>query len=222
MTFCKISWTEESIASDGDNNTINSQLNIIEFDIVEKWTQVSEAEVTQYVVENGSPLTDHKKVLPKTIIIDGLVSNTPIGTPPPDGRGETSRIRAERYAFDEGTFNDYNQSFDRVQQCYDVFQDLVNSAKFVTIEMPQKVYERCTLKKLEDVREGSGGFLKGVRFRITAQEIFVGETRTVDIPVPLQPRGNRKEPTNTATEEAPATTEVPRSWALTVGQGIFG
>lgn len=40
------------------------------------------AQVTQHPVEKGSPVTDYIRPLPRTISIDGLITNTPIGPVP--------------------------------------------------------------------------------------------------------------------------------------------
>lgn len=221
MAFCRISWTDESITSGGETNELNSSLNILEFDIVERWNQSSKADVTQYAVESGAPLTDHKKALPKEIIIDGLVSNTPLGTPPPNGKGESSRISTSFRGTGSGSnVLTFSEEFDRVQDCFDSLQHLVENPIFCTLEMPQKTYERVTVKSVEDSREaGTTGWFKGVRFRVTFQEIFVGQTQTVDIPVPLEPRGTSGR-SESASSPQTTTSEPPTSWALTLGQSV--
>jgi hypothetical protein len=222
MSFCRITWSTDTVNTTADGTTISSNVNVLEFDIVERWQQTSAADATDYTVEQGVALTDHKRALPKEIIIDGLVSNTPFDVPKPGGRGAFYRIRHDNLGSDTGiTVREFTEDFNRVQDCYDALQELVRSPILCTVEIPQKTFENVLCIRVEDSRDNNSGGFKGTRFRVVFKEIFTAETQTVRIPVPREPRGRQK-PIDTTASTQTEGAEPPRSWALSLGQTVTG
>jgi hypothetical protein len=217
-----ISWSDTSITSpDGQKNSLVANAYELRFDAVERLSLTSKAEVTSYTVESGSPLTDHKKKLPRTIVVQGRVSNTPIGAPPPSGLNNSSRVSAEIRGSNIGNLLQFSEEFDRLQDVFDSLQHLVQNGIFVTLETDQAVYDRVTVVSVEDLR--TAPHYNGASFIVTFQEIFVADTQEVLIPIPAEPRGQstREERADSAQSATPR--EPPRSWALAQGRrtGLF-
>lgn len=215
----RITWTNSSITSDGgETNTLTVSGYELVFDAVERQAVTSRAEVTQFTVESGAPLTDHKKKLPRTIVVVGRVTNTPIGTPPPSGLNNSSRITAEIRGSDVGNVLQFSEPFDRVQDVFDSLQHLVQNGIFVTLETDNAVYDRVTVTSVEDIRNAP--HYDGASFIVTFQEIFIAETQEVEIPIPLQPRGQGSRDERADSTQSEEGREPPSSWALGIGRGV--
>lgn len=210
-----ITWADENISSEGETNVVNFSFRRLQFDAVERLARSSTAEVTQFAVESGAPLTDHKKKLPRKIVVVGKVSNTPIRTPPPSGKTIESTMLAVVGAGLGGNVLQFSEEFDRVQDVYDSLQELVESPIFVTLETDIDVFERVTVISVENIKTTSDNMAE---FSVTFQEIFIGVTEIVEIPIPRQPRGSQQE--ESASSIQTDVVELPESWALNIGQGV--
>lgn len=215
----RLSWNQSSIISEGEQNRLSVDSYILEFDAVMRLAKTARADVTNFVVESGASLTDHKKRTPRTIILEGLVSNTPIKAPPPSGKSNKSTISAEVRKGEKGNTLQFSEQFDRVQDVYDTLQMLVREPILVTLETEQEVFERVTVTVVEDIRNAP--HFAGASFTVQCQEIFIAETEEVEIPIPQEPRGQRRrEESVSSTQAAEEQTTPPRSWALGIGQGL--
>lgn len=215
----RITWTDSSITSEGgETNTLIVSGYELVFDAVERQSLTSRAEVSQFTVESGSPLTDHKKKLPRTIVVIGRVVNTPIGTPPPSGLNNSSRITAEIRGSSIGNVLQFSEPFNRVQDVFDSLQHLVQNGIFVTLETDNAVYERVTVTGVEDIRNAP--HYDGASFIVTFQEIFIAQTEDVEIPIPLEPRGQGSRDERADSTQTEEVAQPPRSWALGIGRGV--
>jgi hypothetical protein len=191
----RIIWEENSFVSpNGEDIEQRTDLMVLEFDAVERYSQQSKASVSQYTVQEGLPLTDHKRRMPVEITLDAVVTNSPLDTPGQAGqRKYTARLIAAKDK-DGNAVDAWSEEFDRVQDCWDILQRLVSEAQFVTLETPQKVWQNFTVKSVSDDRTAGRGDVKAVRFSIGLQEVLVGTTRRVRVRVPTrQPRAGTDE-----------------------------
>lgn len=217
MAAVTFSWTDESVTSEGSTNTINSSANVLEFDAVVRLVRTSKADVTQYTVESGAGLTDHKKKLPRTITVTGLVTNTPTDAPPPNGKGESTGVTVSTRNAPDGNYLVFSREFDRVQDVWDSLQSLVENPIFVTLDTPQQTFERVTVTAVEQAKDDPNN---NAIFVVTLQEIFVGETETVEVPIPLNPRGQSSRDQTASSTQTDDRYEPPESWALNIGEGL--
>lgn len=210
-----ITWADENISSEGETNTVNFSFRRLQFDAVQRLARSSAAEVTGFAVESGAPLTDHKRKLPRKVVVVGKVTNTPIGAPPPSGKTVESVVSAEVRAGLGGNVLQFSEEFDRIQDVYDSLQELVENPIFVTLETDIDVFDRVMVISVENIKTVAENTEE---FSITFQEIFIGVTEVVDVPIPQQPRGEQREESASSTQ----TTEddIPSSWALNIGQGV--
>jgi len=219
----RISWTESTATSEGETTSLNVNSYTLEFDADMRRVVTSRADVTEFAVETGAALSDHKKTKPRIIQMVGRVTNTPIGNPPPSGQSSQRRITTAVRGTGAGNTLVFSEEFDRVQDVYDALKDLVSKPIFVTLETPQEVFERVTVSSVEDIR--SAPHYDGAEFNITFQEIFLAETEEVEIPIPAEPRGQneRDESANSAQDSDADEDSAPQSWTLGLGRsvGIF-
>lgn len=210
-----ITWVDENISSEGQTNDVNFSFRRLQFDAVQRLARSSTAEVTQFAVASGAPLTDHKRKLPRKIVVVGVVSNTPIAAPPPSGKTVESAVRAEVGAGVGGNVLQFSEEFDRIQDVYDSLQELVESPIFVTLETDIDVFERVTVVSVENIKTTADD---KEEFSVTFQEIFIGVTEVVEVPIPQQPRGSQREESASSTQTSED--NLPQSWALNIGQGV--
>jgi hypothetical protein len=60
------------------NNNINNSLNIVTFDTMMSEEHKYTSRITSYPVESGTVISDHILNLPDTIVLTGLISDTPL------------------------------------------------------------------------------------------------------------------------------------------------
>lgn len=135
-----------------------------------------EAELTSYEVEEGSDVTDHQRNLPPNVVIEGIVSDTPIGN--------MADVRARETP--SGTNDlEFLPSAEALARLTDIF----NAKKPITIETTLKVYESMNLTKLDvPVDAETGGAL---RFTATFERLVLVKNNRVAIRVST-PRASGK------------------------------
>lgn len=115
---------------------------------------VRTAEVTQYPVEEGAPITDHHQAQQRTLELFAEVSNTPLVF-------ETDRQN-------------------RAQFYYDVLDALVLSGRRLTITSGLRVFENCVIKDYSITRDYTSG--QSLVVSMTVVEIQTVSTSEVEVP----------------------------------------
>lgn len=115
------------------------------------------AQVTQYPVERGAPISDHIQPDPDTVRIEGLVTNAPIGI---EGDGANDA--------------------DRAGDVFDALEILHNAGEPVTIVSDLGVYANMAITSITYPRDTLTR--EALRFSITAKQVRLAESRTVGIP----------------------------------------
>lgn len=172
--------------------------NTIEFDCVTSETHEGVSELTEHAVETGAPISDHKRQKPRRLTIEALVTNTPLGAPPPSGfDGGAAPITAEVRAEEIGEAGEgqraranvvvFSAAFDRMVDVFNALDALRAGDTFVTITTRIRTYESMQIVSVTSPREAEDG--DSLRFAIECSEVRIAETRTVDAPIPREPRG---------------------------------
>lgn len=201
----RISWStaEEGVVFSEDSEEgmreVTFTENVLEFDAVTSETHEGISEITEHAVETGAPISDHKRTKPRRLTIEALVTNTPLGAPPPSGFDSGTPVTAEVRAEEIGESTEgqrpranvvvFSAAFDRMVDVFDTLDALRSGDTFVTITTRVRTYENMQIVAVTSPREPEDG--DSIRFTVECVEVRIAETRTVDAPVPREPRGAR-------------------------------
>ncbi len=128
----------------------------------------AEAEITDFPVERGPDVSDCIRAKPRTVTIEGIVSNTPFG-----------RMVAERAKSTTLPAQDALALFDRIRA----------QSKLVTVETSLRVYEDMGLESVSFTVDKSTG--DALAFSATFCEVILVSNKRVSIRVAV-PRGAGK------------------------------
>lgn len=202
----RISWSTatEGVVFSEDSEEGERELvfaeNVLGFDCVTSETHEGISEITEHAVETGAPISDHKRTKPRRLTIEALVSNTPLGAPPPSGFDSGAPISAEVRAEEIATAGDgqgqrprasvvvFSASFDRMVDVFAALEALRTGDQFVTISTRIAVYENMQIVAVTSPREPEDG--DTLRFSIEAVEVRIAETRSIETPIAREPRGS--------------------------------
>lgn len=137
-------------------------------------------EITSFPVEEGSDVTDHSRRLPRVLVVEGIVSDTPIG-------------RAAAVRENPVTSPDEVQIEPTVPSM-DTFAalELIHAAgEPVTVSSSLKLYENMIMEELSIPRDAETG--EALKFSATFREVIIVENRRTSIAVrTATPGGKRK------------------------------
>lgn len=198
-----ISWSTSEQRSDGATMDSVSVEHVLAFDAVTSETHDTGSTITESPVEAGAPISDHKRPLQRRLSIEAVVTNTPIGRVPDSGDGSGEIAFSEQKSEGAGAVvRVYTTSFDRMTSVLSVLDRLATEAIAVTITTRVRTYEALQIRSVSAPRKSDDG--DSITFQIEAVEIRIVEALRVDIPDPLEPRGQRG-----VDAGAQATTEAP-------------
>lgn len=112
----------------------------------------SEAEVTDHPIEQGADVSDHKRVKPNQIRINGVVSNTPLA------------------------FLNFN-SGDRAVDAWGQLLFLQHEQKLLTVVTTLNTFENMAIVSLTAPRDAKRGHM--LEFTAVLREIFTAESQNV-------------------------------------------
>lgn len=164
---------------------------ILEVDAVMSESHEIMATLTDHPVERGADLSDHKRPGQRRYRLEGLVTNTPIGSIPLTGEnssadGVSGTVRDSGAKANVLQFSD---RFDRVRDMLDALTALTETAQLVTITTDVRTYEDAQIVAVTAPRSAEAG--DSITFTVDVTQVRIAETRDVGAPVPRQPRGRR-------------------------------
>lgn len=180
----RISWNTQTFAAGetGDLETRSYEHTLV-FDAVTAETHEGTSVLTEHAVEEGAPLSDHKRVNPDRLTVEAIVTNTPLDAPPPSGYGNTS-VQA---SVGEGNVVVFSATFDRIADVLFTLRRLRTEATPVTVSTAHHTYDNVQVVNVTNPREPGDG--DAIRVNIDLQQVRVAQSRTVDTPQPREPRG---------------------------------
>ena len=131
-----------------------------------------DADVTEFPVESGASITDHVRVKPAVISLDGIVSDTPIGP--------IAALRDNPLFITPGLGGSLPSD-----EAYDALWRILNAAETITVATSKRVYDNMVLQSLAISHTATDG--DSLRFKATFKQIaMVTTTRTiVAVAVPI-------------------------------------
>jgi hypothetical protein len=109
------------------------------------------AEVTEHPVEQGAPVTDHIRPNNPTITVEGVISNTPVTVPTTQMQG--ARRAPTQVDLSVGgqtlqaTLLRWSSAFDRVRECDQLLQHIVEAGIVVRLTTGLRVIEDLALTR---------------------------------------------------------------------------
>jgi hypothetical protein len=176
----------------------------IEADVLVREGHEHAAEVTEHAVERGAAIADHVRPNNPTITLEGEISNTPIRVPTTQMDGVSGSIRPLELK-SGGSVNvlQFDGPFDRVRTVDALCQELISTGTLVRIQTHLRQYEDMALTRFKvDLDAASGNALP---FVLEAKRVRLVDTLTVQVPDPVERRGqrNRQRGNQPATQSAP-------------------
>jgi hypothetical protein len=138
----------------------------------------AEVEATDHPVEQGADVTDHLRAKPRTVTIEGLITNTPMPDPGVDARNaEVTEVRSPdgRVVFDSRT---PTMDATRAGAAY---RDLLalRAGKLVTVVTAIETLENMAITSIQVPRDAKSG--QALRFSIQLKEIRQVSSATTKI-----------------------------------------
>jgi len=188
------------------DDTGTDTLVILEVDAVMSESHEVMATLTDHPVERGADLSDHKRPGQRRYRLEGLVTNTPIGSVPLSGEnssanGVTGTVRDSPA---KASVLQFSERFDRLRDVLDALTALTETAQLVTVTTDVRTYEDAQIVSVVAPRDATDS----ITFTVDITQVRIAETRDVGAPVPRQPRGRRTRD-NGAQAGAEASTSPP-------------
>jgi len=186
---------------------------LLEFDAVMNETHGVTSTVSSHAVERGADVADFKRPGQRTISLQGIVTNTPLGDVPFSGKSDNSlgvQVQVQAVPGTVGSkavTKQYTREFNRVKDMFDELYSLCESATLLTVATDLFVYENVQMINVSAPRTESDG--ESITFTVDLVQIRVVETRLVEVPTPTQPRGRPRNSRGQATTTQVDTTATP-------------
>ncbi len=177
---------------------------VLEFDASVSETHSGDATVTDHPVEEGGDITDHVRRSPESIQINGIVSNHPIIAAVDD------ELNAQPSVPD-------GDPSSRAEDAYDFLRKGKDAGTVWGLSTTLRDYSNMVITALSVVRDKDTGNIVDVN--LTAREIIIAQTETVDVPEPEQPERKKKQ--KLGKKNKPATSPATETKTKSLGVRIF-
>jgi Dit-like tail protein len=129
-----------------------------------------EVEATEHPVESGVNIVDHLRPKPRTLTLEGVVSDTPLADPQ-DGTQEVRYRPPAKGAEEQVLFAKPRYEKGRAKSAWEHLLALKDSGELVTIATYLAEYKSMALVKLDSTRDAKTG--DAVRFTATFREVRI-------------------------------------------------
>ena len=166
------------------------------------------SEVTEFEVEKGSNITDHIRPKPVSVTVNGIVSNTPIGTLQSERVLQLTGFEFRSTV--DGANATENPGY--VQSAYLELKRIFEAQELVKLVTELETYENMAMRSLDIPRDVQTGDC--IRFSAQFQQVRLISNLTTTETVPKEPRGNKKKKKGDKTAEEAPEGEIIKSWAV--------
>jgi len=179
------------------------EIGVVQFDCAVSETHTAENVVTDHPVEDGSNITDHIKSLPRTIEVNGLVSNAP--------------IVLEEDPRPSPITTDTGEVIDRVQTAYKKLEEIRVAGELVDVVTTLNEYKNMALTSYAVTRDAQNGNI--LNALLSLREVIITTTEKIEAPEPVDKSKNKtankgkKLPKDANTEQEAKSQSVLRSLA---------
>lgn len=159
---------------------------MVKIDTVELDAAITEkhsaaVEITKHPIEEGANPTDHARLLPFQISVDGMLTNTPLGAELRASRGVTSNAATSTGAVGAAG---------PAQRSMAALEKIRTDRRAVTVVSDFRTYSNMLITKIDVPRDAKNG--ESIRFSISMEEIRFVKSEVARIDVLDKPK---KKPT---------------------------
>lgn len=176
------------------------EIGIVQFDCSLSETHNSEAEVTDHPVEEGINITDNIKRLPKSLELNGLITNTPV------------LLSSSPIITDTGPVED------RVQTAYKKLREIQENGELVDVVTTLNEYKNMVITSFSVVRDAENGNV--LNSSLSLREVLITTTEKVDAPEPKEKSQNKT--TNKGKKVSKAANEKQTEKSRSIARSLFG
>ena len=151
----------------------------ISLDLILTETHSLNAVVTQHPVQDGSTISDHITILPRSGTMRVLVSNSSLSTAEGDARAAWDEIYAQGEAAQKTLPN-------RAEEAWKKLKDLVKTRELVKVVTSLEVYEDVALTRVETTRDGDTG--DALEIDIDYEQVTKVKLKETKVTAQVQPR----------------------------------
>ena len=151
----------------------------ISLDLILTETHSLNAVVTQHPVQDGSTISDHITILPRSGTMRVLVSNFSLSTAEGDARTAWDEIYAQGEAAQKTLPN-------RAEEAWKKLKDLVKTRELVKVVTSLEVYEDVALTRVETTRDGDTG--DALEIDIDYEQVTKVKLKETKVTIQVQPR----------------------------------
>lgn len=159
---------------------------VIELDAAISTQHTRNATATKHPVEKGAKITDHIRAEPEQLVIEGLVSNTPVG--------RTAQLRAVSFVGNEFQTTTAAPSVfgtpGYAEEAFKKLDEIVGKGVLVTIATQYMTYTDMALTSFVAPRDGTTG--DALRFTATFEKIVIVSNKLTTIRKAVDPRSSGK------------------------------
>ena len=151
----------------------------ISLDLILTETHSLNAVVTQHPVQDGSTISDHITILPRSGTMRVLVSNFSLSTAEGDAHAAWDEIYAQGEAAQKTLPN-------RAEEAWKKLKDLVKTRELVKVVTSLEVYEDVALTRVETTRDGDTG--DALEIDIDYEQVTKVKLKETKVTIQVQPR----------------------------------
>lgn len=151
----------------------------ISLDLILTETHSLNAVVTQHPVQDGSTISDHITILPRSGTMRVLVSNFSLSTAEGDARADWDEIYDQGEAAQKSLPN-------RAEEAWKKLKDLVKTRELVKVVTSLEVYEDVALTRVETTRDGDTG--DALEIDIDYEQVTKVKLKETKVTAQVQPR----------------------------------
>ena len=151
----------------------------ISLDLILTETHSLNAVVTQHPVQDGSTISDHITILPRSGTMRVLVSNFSLSTAEGDARADWDEIYDQGEAAQKSLPN-------RAEDSWEKLKDLVKTRELVKVVTSLEVYEDVALTRVETTRDGDTG--DALEIDIDYEQVTKVKLKETKVTAQVQPR----------------------------------
>ena len=151
----------------------------ISLDLILTETHSLNAVVTQHPVQDGSTISDHITILPRSGTMRVLVSNFSLSTAKGDARADWDGIYDQGEAAQKSLPN-------RAEEAWKKLKDLVKKRELVKVVTSLEVYDDVALTRVETTRDGDTG--DALEIDIDYEQVTKVKLKETKVTAQVQPR----------------------------------
>ena len=151
----------------------------ISLDLILTETHCLNAVVTQHPVQDGSTISDHITILPRSGTMRVLVSNFSLSAAKGDDRADWDEIYDQGEAAQKSLPN-------RAEEAWKKLKDLVKKRELVKVVTSLEVYEDVALTRVETTRDGDTG--DALEIDIDYEQVTKVKLKETKVTAQVQPR----------------------------------